>query len=506
MSQDLASQTVPGATTAQIAAAPGASLFGDPTVVVRDVRHDAREVGPGVLFVARQGKRHDGLAFVPQAIDRGACAILAEAGHAPSGLPVPVIVARDVKQAMATAAELVYGRPTSGIQTVGITGTNGKTTTVYLLASVLEAAGGKPGVMGTLGTRFGDTVLPSRFNTPEADELARVSFWMKASGATHLLMEATSIALDQKRADGVDFSVAAFTNLTQDHLDYHVTMDDYGRAKARLFLDLQPRICVVNVDDAFGASLALRIPTPLLRVSRCVGAMAEVCPVREPSIDASGIRCDVQTPSGAVSLVSPLLGEHNLANLLLALGMSIALGVDAALAVAALASSPPVAGRLERCDEPGDGVMVLVDYAHTPDGLATVLGALRLVARGRVVCVFGCGGDRDRSKRPLMGEIAGRLADVAILTTDNPRSESPESIAEEVMRGFVCSRAQVHVELSRARAIGRAVCMAKAGDIVLIAGKGHETQQIVGDRSCPFDDRQEARRALCKRRAALAQR
>jgi UDP-N-acetylmuramoyl-L-alanyl-D-glutamate--2,6-diaminopimelate ligase len=303
----------------------------------------------------------------------------------------------------------------------------------------------------------------------------------------------------------VHFAVAAFTNLTRDHLDYHHTLEAYAAAKARLFFELAPAIAVIMVDDPFGEHLAHRVRMPVLRVSRDRGSSADIRPANAPELDARGLRCEVQTPAGVVNLDAPFVGDHNLANLLLTLGIASALGVPVDCAAAALARSPSVPGRLERCDTGDDDLSVLVDYAHTPDALERALRAIRPLTRGAVHCVFGCGGDRDRSKRSIMGQLVGDLADVAILTNDNPRSEAPEAIAAAVQRGLQGRRARALTELDRARAIDMAVRGASAGDVVLIAGKGHEPYQIVGDETRHFDDREQARRALAARRATARQ-
>jgi UDP-N-acetylmuramoyl-L-alanyl-D-glutamate--2,6-diaminopimelate ligase len=332
-------------------------------------------------------------------------------------------------------------------------------------------------------------------------------------GATHLVMEVSSIALAARRADAIRFRVAVFTNLTQDHLDYHGTMEAYAAAKARLFVDLGPGAAVINVDDAFGrrlveqlapGGLSRPVAATLVRYTTEAGAgpdAAEIAPI-ELAHTASGIFIRARTPAGEVTIRSHLLGAHNASNLLAALAATHLLGFDVEDAAAALSSPIQVAGRLERCDAPGaDDVIVLVDYAHTPDALARVLASVRALSEGRVVCVFGCGGDRDPLKRPRMGEAVGLAADVAIVTNDNPRSEDPRAIAEAILPGLARGRAEVLVELDRARAIERAVLDAEPGDVVLIAGKGHEPYQIIGDVTLPFDDRDEARRALAARRA-----
>lgn len=483
-----------------VAEACGGHVVGSAGATVRGIRHDSRRIGPGDLFVARRGERTDGLQFIAQTIASGATAVMVQRDHVPETCGVPMLVVDDIRSAIGRAASVIYGDPTSRLAVVGITGTNGKTTTSFLTRAAIDGAGGRAGVLGTLGAHFPGVDLPSTHTTPEADEVMRVAATLSASSATHLVMEVSSHALDQRRADAVRFRVAAYTNLTQDHLDYHGTLEAYAAAKQRLFVDLAPASAAVMIDDEFGQTLALTTRAPCVRVSRHRQSTADVRPVSQVQHDASGIRCAVATPSGVVNLESPLIGEHNLSNLLLALGITSALGLSVEASALALAQAPHVPGRLERCDGPGDDIVVLVDYAHTPDALERALNAIRPSTSGRVVCVFGCGGDRDRAKRPLMGSIVGKLADDAFLTNDNPRSESPEAIAEAVLGGLKGGQARVTVELDRQGAIEMAVLGASSGDVVLIAGKGHEPYQIIGEQTRHFDDREQARRALALRR------
>ena len=487
---------------------PGARLRdeGSGGVRVRGVHHDSRRVGPGDLFVARAGAHADGARFIADARARGAVAVLLARGSDADVRGLPRIEADDVPRALAFASAAVYGHPTFAVEAIGITGTNGKTTTAHLVQAALDATGNRCGIVGTLGYRFEDLDLPPTHTSPEADEIARIASAMRARGATHVVMEVSSIALAAKRADAVRFRAAAFTNLTQDHLDYHGTMEAYADAKARLFFELSPGGAAINVDDAFGASLAALlapgglVETPLARFSAKVGADAEVAPTAV-EITHAGIAMSARTPAGEVSIRSPLLGAHNVSNLLTALAIAWLVEADVSEAARALSAPIAVPGRLERCDDPSrDDIAVLVDYAHTPDALARVLAGVRGLGEGRVVCVFGCGGDRDPKKRPLMGEAVGASADVAIVTNDNPRSEDPKAIADAILPGLAGKRAVVSVELDRRRAIERAIVEAASGDVILVAGKGHEPYQIIGAETLPFDDRDEARRALAVRR------
>jgi len=480
----------------------GARLTGDAAVAVRGIRQDSRRVLPGEIFAVRAGEHTSGWKHVSEAIARGAVAVMAEEELSPVPLAVPVVVVPDVRVAIARASAMVYGDPTRSLSVVGITGTNGKTTTSYLTLRALEANGKRPGLIGTVGYRFEDWAEDAPHTTPEADEIARLASTMLERGASHLVMEVSSHALIQRRVEAVRFRVAGFTNLTQDHLEFHGSMAAYGEAKARLFLELSPDTSVVNVDDPFGRDLARRVKGPLVRVSSIVGAAADIAP-SSVELGSRTTKAALRTPQGPVELDSKLIGGHNLSNMVVCLGISIALGLDVAKAACAL-SEVAVPGRLERCDAPGDDLVVVVDYAHTPDALERVLATLKLLrptasAGARLICVFGCGGDRDPNKRAPMGRAVAAWADVAVVTTDNPRTEDPAAIVDAILPGLEGARAVV-VELDRGRAIADAIDGARPGDVVLIAGKGHETYQIVGEKILHFDDREQARAALARRR------
>lgn len=475
----------------------GAHVEGSKAVAVSDVREDSRAIAPGDLFVARSGGHFDGARFAVDAVRRGAVAVIAEEGVALPLLGVPVVRVRDARLALGLAAEAVHRHPTSHLGVVGVTGTNGKTTTAWLTQAAIDGAGGAAARLGTLGYTFGTDAVSDSLTTPSADAVSRFAARARDRGASHLVMEVSSIALTQARVEAVAFRVAAFTNLTQDHLDYHGTMQAYGAAKVRLFTELSPDASVVNVDDPFGEELARSAAGRVLRVGK--GRDADVHP-GDVRIDASGIHGTIHLPSSEVTVASRLVGAHNFENLLLSLGIVEALGLDLPRAASALSKAPMVPGRLERCDERGDDVTVLVDYAHTPDALRRVLLAVRALGPGKVHCVFGCGGDRDPDKRPKMGQAVGSLADRATITNDNPRSEDPALIADAIESGIRNARITYAVILDRRAAIERAVLDAAPGDVVLLAGKGHEPYQIVGDRKTAFDDREEARRALTLRR------
>ena len=479
----------------------GALTQGDASLCVTDVRQDSREVQSGDLFAARSGSRTSGAAFATDAVRRGAVAILAERGSELPALGVPVLWVDDIRLALALAAEAVHQRPSQSIGVVGITGTNGKTTTASLVRTALGGAEARAASLGTLGFELGEQIVDSSLTTPEADQISRYAARARDAGATHLVMEVSSHALSQARVDALTFAAAAFSNLTQDHLDYHATMEEYAASKARLFVELAPRVSVINVDDPFGARLAERVPGRVLRVSR--HGKGDVRAVKSQT-DARGIQATVVFPSAQVELQSRLVGEHNLDNLLLALGIVEGLGLDVRAAAEALHAAPPIPGRLERCDGPGDDILVLVDYAHTPDALRRALRAVRGLTDQAVICVFGCGGDRDPDKRPKMGQAVAEAATTAIVSNDNPRTEDPAAIARQIEPGLRAGGLPYEVELDRAAAIRRAVLGASPGDVVLIAGKGHEPYQIVGTERRAFDDRVEARRALAARRERVA--
>lgn len=480
---------------------------GDAQTVVSGVRHDSRAIEPGDLFVAVPGHRVDGAKFVADALARGAVAVATE-----SELPVgvPQLLVEDARIAIGALAAAVYGDPTAALAVVGVTGTNGKTTTTWIVDEALRALGHAPALLGTVESRGPGMRVPAPYTTPEGDEIARFARRALDAGATHLVMEVSSHALAQHRADAVHFDVAAFTNLTQDHLDFHGTMEDYFAAKRRLFTELSPRVSVINVDDDAGARLAGELSGPVMRVSR-EGAEADLV-VSSWSMEREGLRALVSYRGEQAELRSAMIGAHNVDNLTLALGCLSALGVSLGEAADALGKTRGAPGRLERV-EGLDDVMVLVDYAHTPDALSRALAALRPITPGRLFVVFGCGGDRDRGKRPLMGEAAARGADVAILTSDNPRTEDPLAIlaaiepgvtAGGMTRGDALVARSYDVEEDRREAIRRAIFAAHPGDTVLIAGKGHEDYQLRGTSKLHFDDREEAGAAIKARGGGVA--
>jgi UDP-N-acetylmuramoyl-L-alanyl-D-glutamate--2,6-diaminopimelate ligase len=456
-------------------------------VEISDLHYDSRTVTPGTLFFCVPGMISDGHDFAPDAVARGAVALVVER---PLSLGVPEVLVPDVRRAMPGAAARFYGDPTASLQTAGVTGTNGKTTTAFLVRELLEADGRQTGLLGTVKSVIGGVERPVERTTPEAIDLQRTFREMVDGGDRACSMEVSSHALELHRSDAIDFDVAIFTNLTQDHLDFHPTMEDYFQAKRRLFVDLEPRASVVNLDDAYGRRLGDEVRRPV--------TFALERPATYRAVDVvtglEGSRFTVETPGGSFELSSPLRGRFNVYNVLGAFAAGMTLGVPGQAAADALRHAGQVPGRFAPVDA-GQEFAVLVDYAHTPDSLENVLRAAREIAGpGRLHVVFGCGGDRDRGKRPLMGEIATRLADRVLVTSDNPRSEDPESIIDEILAG---AGPGVEHLVDRREAIIRAIAGAEPGDVVVIAGKGHEQgQEFAAGRKIPFDDATVAREAL----------
>ena len=468
---------------------------------VSGIAYDSRAVTPGRVFVALKGQHADGTAFARQAIERGAAVVVSEHG-APDGVNVPWAIVSDARLALAVLATTFYRDPSSDMRVIGITGTNGKTTTAYLLAAIFEAAGIRCGILGTVAYRIGDETREATRTTPEAPDVQALLREMVDRGCGACAMEVSSHALALRRVDGMTFAAAVFTNLTRDHLDFHADMDDYFRAKRRLF-EMLPRDApsLLNIDDPRGAALA---EAGGRAVTYAIHKAASVMP-GPLSFSLQGLDFDVRTPRGTLHVRSKLVGRPNVYNILAAVATATAMDLPADAIERGLQSLDGVPGRFQVVSGANDEMTVIVDYAHTDDALRNLLETARPLARGRLVTVFGCGGDRDRTKRPLMGAVAGRLSDVIVVTSDNPRSEDPERIIEEVRRGITPdtrrdSAQRVLTIVDRRAAIAKAVELARAGDLVLIAGKGHETYQVIGDRTLPFDDVAVARDALAKRR------
>lgn len=456
--------------------------------VVSGVSYRSDATRPGDVFFCIPGFQRDGHDFAGDAVARGAVAVACER---PLELDVPQVVVPDTRQALATVAARLHGEPSSALDIVGITGTNGKTTTTYLLDAVLRRAGRTTGIIGTVETRVADERLASARTTPESADLQELLARMVAEGVDSVSMEVSSHAIDLHRVDAVRFAVAAFTNLTQDHLDYHHTLEEYWSVKRRLFTDLEVGERVIDVDDTYGEQLARSLPAAWT-VGRSPHAMVRA--ENERPMAGSTV-FDLVTPVGTVAVTLPLAGAYNVSNALVAAGCALALGIDADTVAAGLSGAPQVPGRLECIDE-GQDFTVLVDYAHTPDSLAKAIAAVRAVTTGRVITVFGCGGDRDPQKRPLMGAAAGAGSDIVVVTSDNPRSEDPVGIILQIEDGLRDAPADHTAEVDRRAAIAHAIGIARPGDAVLIAGKGHEDYQIFADRTIHFDDREVAREEL----------
>ena len=468
-----------------IAATGASAVSSGAPVEVDDLAYDTRAVRTGSLFFCVPGARVDGHDFAPDAVARGAVALVVERTLE---LLVPQLVVPDARVAMALAADEFFGRPTDELQVAGVTGTNGKTTTAFLLHAVLAAAGRRPGLLGTIESRIGGERRAAVRTTPEAIDLQRAFREMLDAGDDSCVMEATSHGSELKRLHGVRFAVLVFTNLTQDHLDFHGTMERYFDAKRRLFTDAEPApAAVVNVDDPYGRRLADELRQRSARLTTF--GSTDDADVRPDELEATadGIRFR----SDGLEVRSRLRGRFNVENLLGVVAAARTLGVADEAIAEGIGATGGVPGRFEPVDE-GQPFTVLVDYAHTPDSLQNVLRTGRELAAHRLICVFGCGGDRDRGKRPLMGRIARDGADVAIVTSDNPRSEDPLAIIEEIVDGSD----DFEVEPDRRAAISMAIELADEGDVVVIAGKGHEQGQEAAGRTQPFDDREVARDAL----------
>jgi UDP-N-acetylmuramoyl-L-alanyl-D-glutamate--2,6-diaminopimelate ligase len=492
-------------------------LLGPAEADITGLTADSRRAGPGLLFAACKGVAADGHAYLAQAAAAGAAALLVER-PAPTLSGCPQVVVADSRLALAFMAHEFFGRPTRGMTLVGITGTNGKTTTSYLVESVLAVAG-PVGVIGTVEVRYGRVRRPADMTTPEPVALMQLLAEMRAAGVSQAVMEVSSHALDQRRVDGCLLDAGVFTNLSRDHLDYHGDLATYFAAKRRLFAELLPAakaagkdpVAVLCLDDPHAADLAdLCEGLGIRTLTYGLTAQAQVRLTGE-KLGLSGSACRVVWPGGEFDLSTPLVGEYNLQNTLAAAAVGLGLGVHPGHVAQGLMGLAGVPGRLERVAGAGEGPAVFVDYAHTDDALTKALGALKPLTQGRLICVFGAGGDRDHGKRPLMGLAVARAADLAVLTSDNPRSESPLAIMAMVEQGLKQggarrvehldqAKAKAYVsEPDRAVAIALALGQARAEDVVLIAGKGHEDYQIVAGVKRHFDDREQAAAALAHR-------
>jgi len=478
-----------------------AEISGDPTRVAADVTHDSRQVREGTVFVAIKGSTVDGHRFIDDVLRRGASAIISEQPR-PDGFEGTWLRVENARKALAVAAAAVNGNPSHDLHLVGITGTNGKTTTTYLCFALAEAAGQFPAMLTTVEYRIGETSQEAIRTTPEASDTNRFLRQAVDAGSKMAVMEASSQAIDLHRCDGLRFEVAVFTNLTQDHLDYHGTMEQYFEAKAKLFdgsLGDVPVASVVNIDDEWGQKLVRQLRSAGQRA--VTTGQDSDADITGKNIDVSLIRgtsFDLETSIGSVRITSPLVGKPHVYNMLSAAGIAVELGYDLEAIKTAFAKCIGAPGRFERVPHDGD-FAVIVDYAHTDDALRNTLGTAKELTDGRIITVFGCGGDRDRTKRRPMGEAAGEMSDIAIITSDNPRNEDPLKIIASIEEGVRSKTEAYEIISDRREAIGRAIALAKSGDVVIIAGKGHEHYQIIGGDKFHFDDREAAAESLARR-------
>jgi UDP-N-acetylmuramoyl-L-alanyl-D-glutamate--2,6-diaminopimelate ligase len=474
-----------------------AAAHGD--LEISELAYDSRLVKPRTLFFAIRGEKTDGNTYVSDAVGRGAVAIISEQEN-PGALPAefPWIQVADTRKALAICAANFYMRPAEVLKLIGVTGTNGKTTTSFLVDSILRAAGCEVGLLGTIGYRLVRERFPAPNTTPESLDLQKYLAEIVRAGGTHAVLEASSHALAMNRLWGCPFAVAVFTNLTRDHLDYHKTFEEYFAAKRRLFEGTgaaAPATGVINRDDEYGQTLS-GLASRTLTYGLEPGADITT---RKPGYSISGIEFVAETPAGKIEIRSKLVGRPNVYNILAAIGAGVALDLPKEVIASGIAQLSAVPGRFERIDM-GQPFLVVVDYAHTDDALRNLLTtAKEMNPDGRILTLFGCGGDRDRTKRPLMGEAAGRASDIVVLTSDNPRSEDPLLIINDVIVGVQRSKAKLFVEPDRQKAIEVVLDEARSGDIGLLAGKGHETYQVLRDRTIEFDDREVARGALRRR-------
>ena len=463
---------------------------------VSSLAYNSREVGPGTLFFAIQGEKADGHAYISQALERGAVAVVSER-PAPPELADHWIQVAAIRRALADSGRVIFGHPEKRLQLIGITGTNGKTTTTYLVESILAASGVLSGVFGTIEYRMGGKTKVATNTTPESLDLLSYFAELLKAGGKAAVMEVSSHSLAQERVWGFRFAVAVFTNLTQDHLDYHKDFEHYFLAKRRLFEGLgapPPDWAVINTNDPWGARL-LDLPYPN-RLTYGLNGNAQVTP-KQVASSSKGTEAVIATPIGKLQIVSPMLGRANLANILAAIATGVAMGIASTKIEEGIAKLQSVPGRFERIDE-GQPFLVVVDYAHTDDALKNVLRTARELTRNRLIVLFGCGGERDRTKRPRMGEAAGTLADFVVLTSDNPRGEDPLLIMADALVGLQRTGKPYIAEVDRGVAVRKALEEARKGDVVVLAGKGHETYQVLKDGKLDFDDREVARKVLAE--------
>ena len=476
---------------------------GDTDRMINGIYYNSRDVQPGSLFVAVGGYKSDGHCYINEAVKRGASTIVRDKDIAGNGInlkgEVTDIFVTDSRKALALLATEFYHHPSRELGLIGVTGTNGKTTITYLLDSVLRCSGLSVGVIGTISYSYNNHVLPATTTTPESLDLQRMLRDMVNRNVNYCVLEVSSHSLELKRVVGCDFQTAIFTNLSQDHLDFHKSLDNYFEAKARLFKDYPVKTAVINLDDPYGERLLKAVPGKVITYG--INKSADIS-AEEVKCSPDGLSFTARTPLGQIDIQSPLLGRHNVYNVLAVIGAAICNGIDIACIKEGVKAVKGVLGRFERIEE-GQNYTVAVDYAHTPDALKNLLRAAREITNKKVILIFGCGGDRDRLKRPLMGNAAARLADFTIMTSDNPRSEESLKIIEEIEKGFseAGGKQESYIKVAeRKEAIHKGLELAEEGDLVLIAGKGHETYQIIGNKKRDFDDREVARGFLRNRR------
>lgn len=479
-------------------------LAGNLNVSVEGLSYDSRKVGKGHLFVAIRGDNFDGNDFIPQAIERGAVAIVSEQKAIPIGSKLSWAIVDNARRALAIISGNFYNQPSRRLYLIGITGTNGKTTVTYLVESVFQQGGRKIGRLGTIDYRVGERLVEAERTTPEAPDINRYMAEMVEDGCQACVMEVSSHSMDMERVYGCDFDVAVFTNLTRDHLDFHLSMERYFSSKKKLFEYLENKkeaVAVINLDDPKGKELSRGLKVRSITYGWQPSADITVDSYQ---LSLQGLEATITTPEGKLQVSSPLIGRGNLSNILAAVGVGMAAGISLSDISQGIARVSPIPGRFEQVNE-GQDFTVIVDYAHTDDALRNLLESVREVAKGRVITVFGCGGDRDPSKRPLMGAHAMKLSDIAIVTSDNPRSEDPLQIIREIEVGIesVGVRKGAHLVIpDRKEAIKRAIDEAHPGDMVVIAGKGHERYQIIGNKTIPFDDREVARQFISRKKGS----
>ncbi len=468
----------------ELAKSVGGNVLGSDQIAIADVTHDSRQIGTGTLFVAIKGRSYDGHQFVGAAIEAGAVAVCVTEEQ---DVSVPQLVVADPRGVLGQLAAEVHDWPSRSVDVIGVTGTNGKTTATHYIESLLSAIGLKTGVIGTIATRIAGKSQKSVRTTPEASDFQRLLALMRDEGVENVAVEVSSHALELGRVVGTSFRVAAFTNLSQDHLDFHGTMADYRAAKERLFTDYDIGAAVINIDDEVGADLANRVRAPVIKVG--TGGDFEFSSLgHEPG----GTEFTLESPAGRQRVLAPVYGDFNVSNLVVAIACCFCAGVDIEPLLNHISAIGVVPGRFERVPDVDSMPAVIVDYAHTPAGVARAVEAARLIGTGNVIVVIGAGGDRDRAKRPLMGEAASG-ADLVVVTSDNPRSEDPESIVAQVSAGVT---APLIREVDRREAITEAISVASPDDLVLVLGKGHEQGQEIGGKVLPFDDREVATDSL----------